>query len=267
MKKYLSFFRIRFQAGLQYRAAAFAGVATQFAWGFMLILMYRAFYRSGNQAFPMEFHQLSSYIWMQQALLALFMTWFFDGEIFDHITSGSVAYELCRPCELYGMWFVKNMAIRLSRVVLRCIPIFLVAALLPSPLGLTLPASAVHAAMFPFALLLGFLVMVSLSMLVYIGAFYTLSPVGIRIMAGTAMEFLCGGIIPIPFFPQWMQRIMALLPFGSIQNTPFLIYTGVMQPVQALKSMFIQLIWLGILLLIGSLSMRHALKKVVVQGG
>jgi len=64
-----------------------------------------------------------------------------------------------------------------------------------------------------------------------------------------------------------MQRIMALLPFGSIQNTPFLIYTGVMQPVQALKSMFIQLIWLGILLLIGSLSMRHALKKVVVQGG
>ena len=32
MKKYLSFFRIRFIAGLQYRAAAWAGIATQFAW-------------------------------------------------------------------------------------------------------------------------------------------------------------------------------------------------------------------------------------------
>ena len=35
MKKYLSFFRMRFLMGLQYRAAAAAGVVTQFTWGFM----------------------------------------------------------------------------------------------------------------------------------------------------------------------------------------------------------------------------------------
>ena len=35
MKAYLSFFRIRFLAGLQYRTAAWAGIATQFAWGGM----------------------------------------------------------------------------------------------------------------------------------------------------------------------------------------------------------------------------------------
>ena len=43
MKKYWSFFRIRFLNGLQYRAAAYAGIATQFFWGVMLILMSRAF--------------------------------------------------------------------------------------------------------------------------------------------------------------------------------------------------------------------------------
>ena len=43
MKKYLSFFRLRFSMGLQYRVAAFAGLVTQFAWGGMLILAYRAF--------------------------------------------------------------------------------------------------------------------------------------------------------------------------------------------------------------------------------
>lgn len=31
MRKYISFFRIRFINGLQYRAAAYAGIATQFA--------------------------------------------------------------------------------------------------------------------------------------------------------------------------------------------------------------------------------------------
>lgn len=39
MKKYLSFFRIRFLCGLQYRAAALAGVVTQFAWGGMNVLL------------------------------------------------------------------------------------------------------------------------------------------------------------------------------------------------------------------------------------
>ena len=37
---YGSFFRLRFINGLQYRAAAYAGVATQFAWGFMEILLF-----------------------------------------------------------------------------------------------------------------------------------------------------------------------------------------------------------------------------------
>ena len=32
MKKYLSFFRLRFITGLQYRTAALAGIATQFFW-------------------------------------------------------------------------------------------------------------------------------------------------------------------------------------------------------------------------------------------
>ena len=64
MKQYLSFFRIRFLAGLQYRAAAWAGIATQYAWGGMTILMFRAFYQNGTNSFPMDFQALASYIWL-----------------------------------------------------------------------------------------------------------------------------------------------------------------------------------------------------------
>jgi ABC-2 type transport system permease protein len=116
MKKYLSFFRIRLANGLQYRAAAYAGVVTQFVWGFMTLLMFRAFYMNGQNSFPMSFPELSSYLWLQQAFLALFMAWYFDNDIFNAVTSGNVAYELCRPIDIYSMWFTKNMAIRISRV-------------------------------------------------------------------------------------------------------------------------------------------------------
>ena len=267
MKKYISFFKIRFISGLQYRAAAWAGIATQFAWGGMTLLMFWAFYQNGENSFPMTFSELSSYIWMQQAFLAMFMAWFFDGEIFDSITSGNIAYELCRPCDLYSMWFTKNMAIRLSKGMLRCLPILLVAAFLPYPFNITLPPDFLSGVLFLISIVLGFLVLISFSMLIYISAFYTLSPMGIRMLATSVIEFFAGAVIPLPFFPEALQPVMYARPFASMQNTPFMIYVGHISDSEIVKSMVLQVIWLAVLVIAGRLLMKHALKKVVVQGG
>ena len=82
MKKYVSFFRMRFLNGLQYRAAAAAGLFTQFAWGLMEILLFAAFYRAQPAAFPMTFGQTVSYIWLQEAFLAMYTVWSYDSDIF-----------------------------------------------------------------------------------------------------------------------------------------------------------------------------------------
>lgn len=267
MRQYLSFFRIRFTGGLQYRAAAWAGVATQFAWGFMTILLYEAFYRSSPDGFPMEFNALVSYIWLQQALLAMFMPWFFDPETFDSIVSGNVAYELCRPCDLYGMWFVKNAAARLANTVLRCFPIIAVAIFLPAPFNIGAPANALCAVLFPISVLLGFAVMVAISMLVYISAFYTLSAGGIKVLAVSVIEFLSGAVIPIPFFPDTVQTVLNLLPFASMQSAPFLIYVGYVTGKEAALTIAVQAFWLIVTLIGGRAWLKRALKRVVVQGG
>lgn len=267
MKAYLSFFRIRFLAGLQYRTAAWAGIATQFAWGGMNLLMYAAFYKTGADAFPMEFAALSDYIWLQQAFLALFMTWYFDGEILDAVVTGSVAYELCRPADLYAMWFVKGLAVRTSRALLRFAPILLVAVFLPAPYSLGLPAGPLAALLFVFSMALGLCVIVALSMLIYISAFYTVSPLGVRVLAGTLMEFFAGGVLPLPFFPDALRTILYALPFASIQNTPFLIYTGHLRSREALLELLLQAVWLVLLVALGRFWMRRAIRRTIVQGG
>ncbi len=267
MKKYASFFRIRFINGLQYRAAAYAGIFTQFAWGFMTLLMFWAFYKSESSSFPMSFSQLSSYIWLQQALLALFMAWFFENEIFETITSGNIAYELCRPTDTYYMWFVRNVAVRLSKVVLRSMPILLVCVFLPSPFGITLPISSKAAFLFILSVLFGFLIMVAFNMLIYISAFYTISPMGIRILAVSLTELLSGAIIPLPFLPDGLRKVIELLPFASMQNTPFLIYTGFLTGTEVINKIILQIIWVIGLFVLGKCLMKNALKKVVVQGG
>ncbi len=229
--------------------------------------MFTAFYETNPDAFPMEFSQLSNYIWLQQGLLALFMTWFFDNEIFDSILTGNIAYEMARPLDLFSMWFTKNCAIRVSRVVLRLIPIFIVATLLPQPYNMTLPSDFLTFILFIISLILGLFVTVAFSLLIHISAFYTISPNGIKLLAVSLLELLTGALIPIPFFPEALQKVMFLLPFASMQSSPFLIYIGQLDTVQALQSMALQLFWVVFLVGIGKLFMRKAIKKVVVQGG
>lgn len=267
MKTLLSYFRMHFVSGLQYRAAAWAGVSTQFAWGGMFLLMYHAFYSYNAAAFPMPFASLSTYIWLQQGLLMLFSAWVFDNDIFEGIISGGVAYELCRPVNLYAMWFTRTLAARYSRVLLRMVPLFLVTVFIPAPYGLGAPVSLAAFLVFLLSLLLGSLVMAAFSMLIYLSTFYTLSAIGMRFLFVSVVEFASGALIPLPFFPERVQAVLSLLPFASTSSTPFLIYVGYYTGGGIGQMLLLQCFWLAALTGGGLLLMRHALSRVVVQGG
>lgn len=267
MRKYLSFFRLRFGMGLQYRTAALAGVVTQFFWGFMEIMVYKAFYEAEPEAFPMSFAAMVSYIWMRQAFLAFFAAWMMDGEIFDTIMNGNIAYELCRPIRIYDMWFAKGVANRLARAVLRCFPILLVAVFLPQPYGLQAPAGGLHFVLFVMTLFLGMAVTVAFCMLVYVLSFFTVSPAGLRMLATSLVEFFAGAIIPLPFFPEKIQLVMELLPFAAMQNVALRIYSGSMNQTEMTKAVILQVFWLIVMVTGGRLLCSVAEKKVTVQGG
>ena len=267
MKAYLSVFRIRFAHSLQYRTAAFAGMITQYAWGFMELLAFSAFYRANPEAFPMTFAQTVSYIWIQQAFLSLFMMWFYEFEIFSTITTGSIAYEMVRPLDLYGRWFFQSIATRTAKCVLRSLPILLVALCIPGPLRMTLPLSLWQLALFLVSAVLALLVVVAFSMLIYISTFFTLSAAGMRVMAAAAVDFLAGAVIPLPFFPDKVRAVIELLPFAAMQNMPLRIYSGNIAGADALRGLGLQVFWLAALVLFGRWLMGRALRKVIVQGG
>ena len=266
-KKYLSVFRLRFAMCLQYRTAAFAGVATQFVWGFMEINVFYAFRSSDPAAFPMGFEQLASYIWLQQAFLALFMVWFMENEIFDSIMDGNICYELCRPIDLYNLWFARSAAHRMSRALLRCAPILLAAFLLPPPYRMTLPPDALTLVCFVFTMLLSVTVTIALCMLVYMLSFFTVSPQGLRILFAMIAEVLQGIVIPLPFYPRNVRRLMEMLPFASMENVPLRIYSGNISGGEAVRAMLLQGFWVLLLIAAGKLICRRAMKKVTVQGG
>ncbi|MCL2003995.1 MAG: ABC-2 family transporter protein [Oscillospiraceae bacterium] len=254
-----------FSASLQYRAAALAGLTTQFAWGFMEILAFSAFYRANPAAFPMEFSQLVSYVWIQQAFLALFAPWGFTGSATETIVSGDIAYDLARPLDIYNRWFFETAADRMSRAALRCAPILIVAFILPSPFRMTLPSDWLQFGLFLLSALLGLCVVTTYTMIDSISTFYTMSRYNVIFVI--LADFLAGGYVPLPFFPEPFRQIAELLPFAAMQNMPLRIYSGNIAGADALRGLGLQLFWFAAMLAGGKALMNRSLKCVVTQGG
>jgi ABC-2 type transport system permease protein len=267
MRVYYSLFKMRLLKGLQYRVAALAGVSTQFFWGFIYIMIFEAFYGSTSVVQPISLNELIQVVWLQQSFLVFIMLWIRDNELFDLITSGNIAYELCRPTDLYCLWYAKLIAQRLSGAILRCFPIIIVASLLPYPYNFSLPQSITAFMLFLITLTLGLILIVSISMLIYISTFYTMSPMGSLLIFSVLGEFFSGLVIPIPLMPEALQKLAYLLPFRYTSDLPFRIYAGNIGTREGVISIGVQLLWILLLIALGRLWIKKALRKIIIQGG
>ena len=267
MRSYISLFRVRFINGLQYRAAALGGLATQFFWGIMLVFIYRAFYQSTNITESFSYKDLVSFVWLQQAFLSFVFLYDWDSELLDMITTGNISYELCRPVNLYPVWYVKLLSKRVSRALLRFAPVLLFAFIIPYPYNLSLPESFMSFILFIVTLFLGLFLLVSISMLIYISVFKTMSPIGSVGIFSIIGEFFSGKTIPIPFMPLWLQKICSAMPFRWTSDLPFRVYSGSIGINEALQGIVFQLIWIVILVSAGMFIMKRITRLSVVQGG
>lgn len=267
MKSYISYFKLKFKTGLQYRTAALAGIATQFFFGFVYVSIYVAFYESGSSNLPMELNELISYVWLGQSLFALVYLWYKDKEIISMIKSGNIAYELCRPQDLYLMWASKILGERLSQTALRILPVILVAIILPSPYNLDLSITLPTLILFIISMTLSTILMTVLVLLYHVICLFTLDEKGVVNIFMVISDILSGLVIPIPFFPNYLQNISNILPFRYITDFPFRLYVENISNYEGLIGIGIQIIWIIILVILGRFITKKALKKAVIQGG
>ena len=267
MRAYGSIFKIRFINSLQYRTAAFAGVLTQICFGLMYIFLFTAFYKQGNVPSDFSKEQMVSYLWLQQMFFIYF--WPFDNNksIASQIEQGNICYELVRPIKLYNNWSVSLYAEKVAKTLLRFLPVLLFAILMPSSIGLGLPASVGALFLSIFNLIVSGLLIVAMSMICYCMLFKTMSSLGVFSIYSTIANLLGGGLIPIPMMPSWLQKILNFLPFRYTSDLTFRTYVGSIELKSALIQTLVQIAWLIFFVIIGRIFMKRCLKKVEVQGG
>lgn len=267
MKEKFAFFKIRFNEQIQYKASAFAGIMTQFAFGAMYLMIYSTFMKNGNT--DMTIPQMATYVWLGQAFLEMLQTWNVEKNIFEQIQTGNVVMDLVKPIDIYNMWFYKSLGRKLARLILRMVPLLIVTSLpIWGEYRFMIQTDPRLLILSIISLIFTLLLNMSYIMLIYAFSMIFISSLSIRQIMRVILEVGSGLVIPLPFMPDWAISFLRCTPFYYFQNTSFSIYIGYMtDPKEIAINLIMQLIWFAALTFIGKAIVRNRLKKLVVQGG
>ncbi|MDT8719289.1 ABC-2 family transporter protein [Clostridium sp. 19966] len=264
---YKSIFRIKLISGLQYRTVALASICINLFWGLILTTLMLLFYRLGRpHDLNMTLKQSISYIWIVQCFISLIPLQL-DSEVYQRITSGDFAYELCRPLDMYNHWFARSMASRVANTLLKSGIALIICFLIPEPYRLQ-PPSSLTALLGSILLLFGALLL-SCSFSNFMNTILLnveLGP-GLNNLLSAIITVFSGSLVPLSIFPDWIKPVLTALPFSGLIDYPCEIYTGIM-PAAGVPQLFLrQLLWIVILTAVGRWNLARFLKKTVIQGG
>lgn len=263
MKAYAAILSARFRTLVQYRAAALAGLVTQVFWGLIRIAAFSAFFASTTKTQPLSFEEIVTYTWLGQCTLRL-LPFGPDGDVRNLIRTGGVAYELVRPLDLYGLWYMRALAQMAAPALLRGIPMAVIAGAFFS---MSAPASPEAALLWALSIACSVLLSAAITVLLSISLLWTIAGDGVsRMTIFTAWSF-SGIVLPVQFFSEWMQPLINFLPFRGIIDTPSRLYMGQLSGEQALLAIGHQLAWIVVLAAAGKLILAGSTRRIVVQGG
>lgn len=263
MKAYLSILKAQILSLWQFRVATILGVFTQVFWGILLIMILRAFYSQAGKSQPISISQTVTFIWIGQALLQL-LPWNVDPEIEQQIRFGNIVYELILPIDLYWLWFFKSLAKRIVPTILKSFILFLISGLF---FNLSAPVSSVALSLFLISFLLAILLSCSISTMITIFFFWTISGRGLQIILPPLVLFFSGTAIPLMLFPKWMQSFLNIQPLRGLIDIPCRLYLGFIDISESIYFLGFQFLWSLIFIFLGKILINKALKRVVIQGG
>jgi ABC-2 type transport system permease protein len=267
IKPYLSILRIKLIAGLQYRTVALAGLAINLFYGLILTTILLLFYRLGkNQNASMTIQQGVTYIWLAQCFINLIPLGL-DSEVYQKITSGDFAYELCRPLDLYWHWFARASAMRLSNTALKSGLGLIVCALLPAPYGIQAPASFLSLLAAILSLIAALLLSCSFTNLANTFLLQVELGPGINNLLNALITIFSGMLVPLALFPDWLQPFLRMLPFAGLMDFPLELYIGLIPYSDLFFVLARQIFWIVALVLLGRWRLKKGLQRTVVQGG
>jgi len=265
MRLYWEVARLAVQRQLTYRTENLAGLFTNAFFGYLRAAVFVAVYQNANatNVGGYDVQAAVSYSWITQAMIMIVALWgWWDVE--ETIRTGDVVSDLAKPIAYLAFWLARDVGRAVYFTVFRAAPILLVGQLL---FGLHWPSSLGAWLAFSLSVVLALLVSFGWRFLLNVSAFWTTDARGLGSLALAATMFLGGFVVPIRYFPDWLQPWVLALPFAAITQTPADLFVERVQGADVVLPLVGQVIWAVVLLALAQLATLMATRRVVFQGG
>ncbi|GAA0135991.1 ABC-2 family transporter protein [Paenibacillus sp. YSY-4.3] len=263
IKKYCSLALCSMQNTLAYRLSFMLNFAANFIGLVAMYCLWQAVYDGRSE--------LSGFTWpmMQAYLLITFfvnsmLSYYSESGITNKILDGSVIMDLLRPLHFQKARLAESLG---SCVLEGMLSIVLVSVMAIFTVGASFLHGGLTSALFLISLLSSILVKFGVVYVTALLCFWTTSGFGIIWMRMAITNLLSGALVPLAFFPAWLQSVAMLLPFQGIVNTPVTIGLGMAGTAESLRLIAIQWVWVAVLWLLGRWMWSWAVRQITIHGG
>ena len=265
IKKYLTFTVKAFQRTLTYRFELWMELVINVLFMLVYVYLWKALYTGRTSVEGYDLNKILTYIVVSQTLLTFTFTLRVARIIEEKVRTGEVVTDLMKPVDFQLMILTTAAGTSSHTVLFNMLPKFL---LFYSAFGLSLPSSLLTLSLFIVSVVLGYIILFSIEFIIGIFAFWLVEIRGIYFLVIWGLSMLFSGyFLPLEFYPAFLAKVAAVLPFRAIIYFPTAIYTGQLMGEGLVTALLIQLAWVAALAGIGRLGYRAAFRKLVIQGG
>ena len=205
------------------------------------------------------YYAVTTFVW-------IFTFNFADRRMSNYILSGELGPMLLRPISVFRFELANAIALRTAGVLFEFVPDMIIYSLIYPPVFLTLLSFGKFLVVIVLAFVLHFL----LKFLIGMCAVVTQNNAGLNNVLTAAMTLLGGAMIPLEFFPDWLKTLCGVLPFQYIFYKPvqfFLNHGEAVSTGHWLATIGMQILWCGVLYVLGRIVWTVLTRKIVIAGG
>ncbi|MGH9284775.1 MAG: ABC transporter permease [Acidimicrobiales bacterium] len=263
MRLYWEVARRGYRRFATYRGATAAGVFTNTVFGFLRGYVLLGVFRHRGEVGGLDAGEALTFVFVTQGFIALVGA-FSALDISARIRTGDVVTDLYRPVDFQAYWLAHDLGRAAFHGVFRGIPPVVIGA---AAFDLRLPTSPAVWVAFAASTTLAVVASFGLRFLVSLSGFWLLDTRGVQNLSVIVLTFFSGLVLPIGFFPGWLETLARALPYSALAQVPVEVLLGRHHGPGLAGALAFQAAWALALLFAGRRLLGAATRKLVVHGG
>lgn len=185
-------------------------------------------------------------------------------DINDMVLNGNISIQLLLPLGFKKHMLLSGFTDNIFWVIYQTVPPVLISILI---YGISFQFSIVNFLFYILALMFGFLINFLYSFVLGLSVLWLRNSFFLSNLNSLLPKLFSGTLVPIWFFPDWMNLLGTFLPFKYIVFEPIAVLLNKKSGQEILYVFLAQLFWIVLLLILSELVWARGKKRLMVQGG